>query len=69
MRDLYWLTDKQMTRLEPYFSKSHGKPRVDDRRVFRSIVFVNRNGLRWCDAHKEYGSHAVAHADAVTFWL
>ena len=27
MSDLYWLTDEQMARLEPYFSKSRGKPR------------------------------------------
>lgn len=33
MSDLYWLTDEQMTRLSPYFPKSHGRPRVDDRRV------------------------------------
>jgi transposase len=45
MSDLYWLTDEQMARLEPYFPKSHGKPRVDDRRVLSGIVFVNRNGL------------------------
>ena len=37
------------------FSKSHGKPRVDDRRVLSGIIFINRNGLRWCDAPKEYG--------------
>lgn len=30
MSDLYWLTDDQMARLEPYFPKSRGKPRVDD---------------------------------------
>ncbi len=47
MSDLYWLTDEQMARLQPYFPKSHGKPRVDDRRVLSGIVFVNRNGLRW----------------------
>lgn len=28
LSDLYWLTDEQMARLEPYFPKSHGKPRV-----------------------------------------
>ena len=32
MSVLYWLTDEQMARLERYFLKSHGKPRVDDRR-------------------------------------
>lgn len=57
MSDLYWLTDEQMARLEPYFPKSHGRPRVDDRRVLSGIIFVNRNGLRWRDAPKDYGPH------------
>jgi hypothetical protein len=30
-------------------------PRVDNRRVLSGIIFINRNGLRWCDAPKEYG--------------
>jgi transposase len=55
MSDLYWLTGEQMARLQPYFPKSHGRPRVDDRRVLSGIIFVNRNGLRWRDAPKEYG--------------
>lgn len=55
MSDLYWPTDKQMTRLDPYFPKSRGKPRVDDRRVLSGIVFANRNGLRWCDAPERTG--------------
>ena len=55
MSDLFWLTDAQMARLSPYFPKSHGKPRVDDRRVLSGIIFVNRNGLRWRDAPAEYG--------------
>jgi transposase len=57
LSDLYWLTDEQMGRLRPYFPKSHGKPRVDDRRVLSGIVFVNRNGLRWRDAPRDYGPH------------
>ena len=57
MSDLYWLTDEQMVRLQPYFPKSHGKPRVDDCRVLSGIVFVNRNGLRWRDAPAVYGPH------------
>ena len=32
-------------------------PRVDDRRVLSGIIFVNRNGLRWRDAPREYGPH------------
>ena len=50
MSDLFWLTDEQMTRLQPFFPKSYSKPRVDDRRVLSGIVFVNRNGLQWRDA-------------------
>lgn len=57
MSDLYWLTDERMAGLRPYFPKSHGRPRVDDRRVLSGIVFVNRNGLRWRDAPKDYGPH------------
>jgi transposase len=56
MSNLFWLTDAQMERLKPFFPKSHGKPRVDDRRVLSGMIFVNRNGLRWCDAPREYGS-------------
>ena len=55
MSNLFWLTDVQMARLEPFFPKSHGKPRVDDRRVLSGIIFFNRNGLRWCDAPREFG--------------
>jgi transposase len=55
MSNLFWLTEEQMERLKPFFPKSHGKPRVDDRRVLSGIISINRNGLRWCDAPREYG--------------
>jgi transposase len=55
MSNLFWLTDEQMARLRPFFPKSHGKPRVDDRRLLSGIIFINRNGLRWSDTPKEYG--------------
>ncbi|MCF8709696.1 IS5 family transposase [Rhizorhapis sp. SPR117] len=55
MSDLIWLSEAQMRRIEPYFPLSHGVPRVDDRRVISGIIFVIRNGLRWCDAPCEYG--------------
>ena len=57
MSDFFWLSDAQMARLEPFLPKSHGKPRVDDRRVLRGIIFINRNGLRWRDAPAAYGLH------------
>ena len=55
MPDLFWLKDAQMARLEPFFPKSHGKSRVDDKRVLNRIIFINRNGLRWRHAPREYG--------------
>ena len=30
MSQLYWFRDEQTARMQPYFPKSHGKPRVDD---------------------------------------
>ncbi len=57
MSRLFWLTEDQMVRLRPYFPKSHGVPRVDNRRVQCGIIFINHNELRWCDAPKEYGPH------------
>ena len=57
MSNLFWLTEAQMARLQPCFPKSHGKARVDDRRVLGGIIFINRNGLRWSDAPKDYGPH------------
>ncbi len=52
MSNLFWLTDAQMARLQPFFPKSHGKPRVDDRRVLptgssepiASVAFLGGEG-------------------------
>lgn len=50
MSNLFWQSEAQLARLEPFFPKSHVEPRVDDRRVLSGITFINRNGLRWYDA-------------------
>jgi len=55
MIDLFWLSEAQVRRIEPFFPLSHGVPRVDDRRVISGIIFVIRNGLRWRDAPAAYG--------------
>ena len=39
MSHLFWLSDEQMAKLSPFFRKSHGRPRVDDRRVLSGIIF------------------------------
>ena len=55
MSNVFWLTEAQMARPQPFSPKCHGNPRVDDLRGLSGIIFINHNGLRWCDAPKEYG--------------
>ena len=55
--DRFWLTDEQMKRIAPFFPRSHGRPRVDDRRVLSGIVHVLKHGGRWRDAPACYGPH------------
>lgn len=57
MSDLLWLTDAQSARLECFFPRSHGNPRIDDRRALSEKIFTNRNELRVLDAPEEYGPH------------
>jgi len=57
MRDLYWLSEKQLEVIRPYFPPSRGVPRVDDLRVLSGIIFVLKRGLQWRDAPLEYGPH------------
>ena len=61
MSDVFLLRDAQTARLEAYVPKSHGKPRVDDRRILNGIIFINRNGLRRRYAPKVYGLHKTLH--------
>ena len=55
MSEFFWLTEAQMERLRPFFPKSRGKRRVDDRRVLSGIIFIQRNGLMWKHAPAAYG--------------
>ena len=55
MSNLFWLTEAQMARLRPFFPKGHGRQRVDGLRALSGIIFINRNGLWWYDAPREYG--------------
>jgi len=45
MSDHFRLNEEQMARIEPYFSLSHGVPRVDDRRVLSGVIHVGRSAL------------------------
>ena len=57
MRELLYLTTKQMNRIRQYFPLSHGIARVDDRKVISGIIYVIKNGLMWKDAPTDYGPY------------
>jgi transposase len=62
MSDHYWFTESQLERIRPYFPRSHGRPRVDDRLVISGIIHVIRNGLSWRDAPEVYGTHKTLYS-------
>ena len=55
MSEFYWLSEAQVEQLRPYFPKSRGKLRVDDRRVLSDIIYIRRNKLVWKHALAAYG--------------
>jgi putative transposase len=57
MADLFLLSLAHMSMIEPFFPRSHGIARVDDRRVISGIIYVLKHGLQWKDAPKAYGPH------------
>lgn len=57
MRTLFYLSESQMERLSPFFPRSHGIPRADDRHVVSGILYVIKHGLQWKDAPAEYGPY------------
>lgn len=66
MSDLYWLTEAQMVKLSTFFPKSHGKPRVDDRRVLSGILTGDRHARparpgrpRCTDVNRRTPAHAL----------
>ena len=56
MRTLFYLSESQLER-KLFFPRSHGAPRVDDRRVASGIIYVIKHRLQWKDAPDEYGPH------------
>jgi transposase len=57
MRELPMLSSEDFIRIKRYFPYPHGVKRVDDPRVIGGIIYVIKNGLRWCDAPAGYGPH------------
>ena len=61
MRTLFYLSESQLERIKPFFPRSHGAPRVDDRRVVSGIIYVIKHGLQCEDAPDEYGPTLYNH--------
>ena len=57
MRTLFYLFESQTERISPFFPRSHGIPRADDRHVVSGILYVIKHGLQWKDAPAEYGPY------------
>lgn len=57
MSELPMLSADQFEKIKRYFPYPNGVPRVDDLRVISGIIYVIKNGLRWCDAPAGYGPH------------
>lgn len=57
MKELFYLSQEQIDRIKCYFPRSHGVPRVDDRRIVSGIIYVIKQGLQWKDAPSEYGPY------------
>ena len=56
IRDHFWLTDVQFSKIAPHLpADTRGKARVGDRRVISGIIHVLKSGGRWIDAPPEYG--------------
>ena len=42
----FFLSERQMVRISPFFRISHGVPWVDDRQVISGIIYAIKHGLR-----------------------
>ena len=54
---MFFLPERQMEKIRPFFPLAYRVSRVDNRHVLSGIVYAIRNGLQWKDAPKAYGPH------------
>jgi len=59
-KDVFWLSDEEWTRIEPWLPRGRrGAHRVDDRRVISGIIHMLKTGARWRDCPAEYGPYTT----------
>ncbi len=57
---LFWLNDRQWSRIEPHLPTNlTGPERDDDRRIISGIIHMLRSGARWRDCPREYGPYTT----------
>lgn len=57
---LFWLNDRQWTRLRPNLpSGLTGPERDDDRRIISGVIHMLQSGGRWRDCPREYGPYTT----------
>ena len=59
MKEPFYLSHDQVARIKCCFPRSHGIPRVDDRRIVSGIIHVIKHGPQWKDAPREYGPYNI----------
>ena len=60
MERLYWLSDRDWSRIERLLPRGRrGAHRVDDRRVISGIMHMLNSGARWRDCPEAYGPYTT----------
>ena len=57
MEGLFWLSEEQLERIKPFFPKSRGVSRVDDRKVLSGSIYVHVTACALVDAPAAYGPY------------
>ena len=61
-RNLFWLSDEQWLRIEPYLPTDvRGVKRQDDSRIISGIIHVLKIGCRWSDCPEAYGPYKTVY--------
>lgn len=58
-KNLLWLSDEQLVRIEPHLPTERRVERVDDRRVISGIVQLSRADAAGSDCSPDYGPYTT----------
>ena len=62
MSNLFWLTDDQWRKIEPFIPMTRPGPKPKrNREILSGILHVQKTGCRWQDCPKTYGPHTTVY--------